>query len=295
MRGRFSAWVMVAGVLLGMSGAGMAAGGSSITEVRGRIERSMLVKGELLLSEEGTVASLQLDREEMLPTAIAGYVRATVLPWRFEPVREQGQPVRAKVPVSLRVVAKQRDDGNFEVALRGVNFIGGGKDDPRGLSCISTTPPRYPREAIDLGVGGTVYLRLRIGRDGKVMQAFAEQVNLKFVSRERDQLKFRQLFSESAIEQALKWSYRTPTEGDLAGRPYWDVWVPADYSFTDRAQPAVRGYGHWQIYVAGPIQRAPWAESAAQTWFSLDALEDGGVYMADGNGGPRLLTPLQGG
>lgn len=292
MRGRFSAWLMVAGLLLGMSGAGMAAGGSSITEVRERVERSMLVKGELLLSEEGTVASLQLDEEEALPPAIVDYVRSTVLPWQFEPVREQGQPVRAKVPVSLRVVAKQRDDGNFDVVLRGVNFIGNGKGDPRRLSSDGMNPPRFPRDAFFAGASGSVYLRVRVGRDGKVTQAFAEQVNLKFISRERDQQKFRQVFARTATAQALKWSFRTPTEGEYAGRPYWDIWVPVDYSIGDGAGA---GYGHWQIYVAGPIERAPWAESAAQTWFSLDALEDGGVYMADGNSGPRLLTPLQGG
>ncbi len=287
--------MVVAGLMLGVPGVGMAIGGSSITEVRGRVERSMLVSGELLLSEEGTVVSIRLDKEEALPVAITDYLRATMLPWRFEPVREQARPVRAKVPVSLRVVAKQRDDDSFEVSLRGVNFIGSGKDDPRYLACTSTTPPRYPREAIDAGVGGSVYLRLRVGRDGKVTQAFAEQVNLKFVSREREQQKFRQLFAESAIEQALKWSYRTPTEGELADRPYWDVWLPVDYSFSDRRGTPVDSYGRWQVYVAGPIQRAPWAESATQTWFSLDALDDGRVYMADGNSGPQLLTPLQGG
>jgi len=42
--------------------------------------------------------------------------------WRFEPVLLDGKPVAAKAPMSMRVVASKRDDGNYNIGIRSAYF-----------------------------------------------------------------------------------------------------------------------------------------------------------------------------
>ncbi len=267
----------------------------SASMVRKQVESSMLVGGEVDIERDGSVSALTIEREDKLPDVVVKFVRANAMQWKFEPIVRDGQAVGARAPMNLRVVATQLDGGGYQLALRGVSFQRYDSTDPYGIASIEMKPPSYPEQAIRSGAGGSVYLVLKVGRDGKVEDAIAEQVNLRVVGKEAEMQRLRGLFARSALAAAGKWTFRVPSQGREAQAPYWSIRVPISYTL---ASWPVRGtlddYGRWISYVPGPRARAPWSEESDASGFSPDTLADGGVYMADGRS-PRLLTPLQGG
>ena len=284
MRHLAGALLVIAGLsVLAPVGAAGEKKSHGVSSVRQQVESSMLVKGDLSIEADGSVSKLQLEQEEKLPTAAARLVREAVAGWRFEPT---GSKETLVTPMSLRVVARKLDDDRYEISMQSVSFQRLDTEDPGSVASIDMTPPRYPREAIGAGASGDVYLLLKVGRDGRVEDAFAEQVNLRFLSNEGTQRRFRQVFADSSIAMARRWTFRVPSVGARASQPFWVVRVPVSYSL-DR----VAGYGAWVAYVRGPRERSPWYEGADEAGFSPDALAGGGVYMAD-HDGPHLLTPL---
>lgn len=279
--------------LLAVAKDGDAGTGGGIRSVRERIESSMLVSGNVSIETDGSVSALQLDKEEDLPAGVVSLVRGAAMKWRFEPILRDGVAVRALAPMSLRVVARKLGDGGYEISLRGINFTRvDGEDDPHNIARIEMKPPRYPEQAFRTGVTGTVYLLVKVGRDGKVEDAFAEQVNLTMLSREREQKWARDLLAQSALAGARKWRFRVPSQGAEAAQPFWNLRVPVSYALDDGANEG-QDRGRWVSYVAGPRERAPWRDEAEQVGFSPDAVVDGSINLVD-NRGPRLLTPLQG-
>jgi hypothetical protein len=139
-----------------------------------------------------------------------------------------------------------------------------------------------------VGAAGTAYLVLKIGRDGRVADAVAEQVNLRVVASEKNMARLRKLFAGAALAGAKKWTFNPPTIGEEADDPYWSVRVPVAF-FTDHLQ--LPKDTEWHSYVPGPRNPIPWRSE--QPTDSPDALAAGGVYPLDNNG-PRLLTPLGG-
>lgn len=267
-------------------------GNGGVAAVRERIESSMVVRGDVSIEIDGSVSAVQLDKEDKLPVGVVKMVREAGLQWRFEPVIKDGVPVPALAPMSVRVIARKLDGERYEISLRGVNFARFDVDDPQNIARIEMKPPRYPEQAYRSGVSGSVYLLLKVGRDGKVQDAFAEQVNLTFLSRESDQRRARELLAKSAVAGARQWSFRVPTQGSEAAQPFWNVRVPVSYSL-DKGGAEGNEQGRWVSYVPGPRERAPWRDDSEQPGFSPDALADGSVNLVDNNG-PRLLTPLQG-
>jgi hypothetical protein len=285
----------ITGVLLLSTPLLASAAGYGPAAVRKQVESSMLVRGEVQIETDGTVSAVTLHREEKLPEGVVTLVRDAALQWRFEPIVVDGAVVKAIAPMSLRVTARKVEDDSYEIALRGVNFQRYDSKDPQNVASLDMPPPSYPEQAWRTGASGDVYLLVRVGRDGKVEDAFAEQVNLGFISGATEQRRFRDLFARNAVTAAKRWTFRTPTMGETASQPYWNIRVPVSYRLSTGPVPREDdGYGRWNSYVAGPRESAPWRDDAQEAHFSPDTLPDGGVYMAD-NKGPRLLTPLQGG
>ena len=292
MRQVFAAMAFGALLLTTMPVPASAANGGGIAAVRERIESSMVIRGEVSIETDGSVSAVQLAKEDKLPVGVVSMVRDAGLKWRFEPVLRDGVAVRAVAPMSLRVIARKLDGDRYEISLRGINFARLDADDPENIARISLKPPRYPEQAFRAGVSGSVYLLVKVGRDGKVEDAFAEQVNLTFLSRENDQRRARELLAKSAMAGARQWTFRVPTQGPGAAQPFWNVRVPVSYSL-DNGGAEGQEQGRWVSYVPGPRERAPWREDSEQLGFSPDALADGSVNLVDNNG-PQLLTPLQG-
>ena len=214
--------------------------------------------------------------------------------WRFDPVLVDGKPVRARTRMSVRVILNRKDEGTYQLRIGGATF--GDETGVEGEAVTVAgrlTPPKYPANAYMSGIQGTVYLVLKIDRDGRVAEAVEEQVNLTVLGSDRQMEQGRALLARAARTAAKKWRYDVPVRGPLAGRDHWSVRVPVSFALCDgssecrrRTEPA---YGSWETYIPGPKHRVPWITDE-ESRAGSDAMVAGRVYPVDG--GPRLLTPL---
>ncbi len=272
---------------------GAASAAPGIKEIRKQTEASMLVTGWVIIEADGTVGQLDIDQREKLPEAVAELIEKASGGWKFEPVVMDGNPQRGKARMSLRVVANRLEDGNYRVVLTGGHF--GDEADPEKLRHradsvrgIQMTPPRFPKNAVRMGTRGSVYLVIKVERDGSVGDAIAEQVNLGTVGNERQMRQMRKWLSEAALTAARRWRFKPPAEGDAVNAPFWQLRVPVDFILWGEKTP---GYGEWRAYIPGPRQSAPWMESQDDA-YAPDALAAGEIYEIGKS--RRLLTPLSG-
>lgn len=253
--------------------------------VRKQIEASMLVTGTIEVDPEGRVERFQFDQSEKLPSGVIGLLQRAIPDWRFEPVLVDGKAVRTGTDFSARVIGRKANETSYEISIGGVAFGGrSGKPSERPQS-LSLTPPAYPTIAAQAGVAGNVYLLVRVDRDGRVTDAFAEQVNLKIVSDENTMERWRDVLTRAAIRATPRWRFQLPTEGPDARKEDWVVRVPVMFNL-DRPKP----YGSWDAYVRGPRQRNPWHEDNEGLAFAPDALPDGQPYPI--GSGLKMTTPL---
>lgn len=260
-----------------------AATASEPAAVRNQVESTLLVKGMIDLDANGRVDGYTLERQETLPPGIIALFARVVPQWRFEPVQIGGKASATRESMSLRLVAKKLDNGNFRAEIRGAHF---GQARPgESVSGANFSPPNYPEAAAKSGVGGIAYLVLKIARDGRVEDAVAEQVNLRVIDGKREMKLWRELLARAALQAATRWTFKPPTAGEEVGAKYWSVRVPVDFI---AGQHKIKDH-EWQAYVPGPRQAIPWiADSSALP--AADALAAGGVYPL--NSAPRLLTSL---
>jgi len=282
------------GLLLALIGASAFA--KKPAEIPEQAELSMLVTGMVLVEPDGSVSGWEIDQREKLPGFVVNLVENSAPVWRFEPVLLDGRPRKAKALMSLRVVANRLDDGNYRVAIQSGYF---GKDaisDPKErwrqtpsdeIRSLKQTPPGYPMDALERGVQGTVYLVVRVNRQGAVDDVAVEQVDLRVIGTERQMNAMRNTLAKPALVAARKWRFEVPTTGESANDEYWSVRVPVDYLFAGEKQK----YGEWQAYIPGPRQKVPWVEEDPDSGESPDAMVAGGVYEV--GKGLKLLTPLQ--
>lgn len=263
--------------------------------VRKQIEGSMLVTGSILIEKDGSVSGLEVDQRDKLPPAVAKLVEGSGPSWKFEPVLVDGVARRAKARMSLLAVARKLETGDYEIAIRSGHFGEEAmspeerQEGPDSIRPLKLKPPSYPQAAGEKGVQGTVYLVVKVGRQGTVEEVIAEQVNLRFVTSEAEMTRMRNVLAKSAITGAMKWTFQPPTTGESATAEFWSVRVPVDYSFRGTRQPK---YGEWQAYIPGPRQSIPWDKDLGQGE-SPEAMVAGEVYEV--GKGLRLLTPLQSG
>lgn len=257
---------------------------SGPAEVRKQIESTLLVKGTIDMDAQGRVERYSIEHRETLPPSIVGLIARVVPQWRFEPVQVDGRASAARTNMSLRLVAKKLDSGDFTVEIRGAQFYAAQPEARFGKGRLA--PPHYPEDAAFAGVGGTAYIVLKVARDGRVEEAIAEQVNLRIVASERDMARFRKMFADAALKAAKRWTFTPPTVGEGVDEPFWSARVPVDFIAPNRRE--VKDH-EWNAYVPGPRQAIPWIAHS----FGLpaaDALAAGGVYPL--NAGPRLLSAL---
>ena len=266
------------------------AGARGAAAVRKQAESSLRVSGEIVLRPDGSVLSHTLDPQAPLGEPLSRFVGDAVGNWRFKPVLVDGKPATVKVPMSLRLVAKPADDGKINVSIASTHF--GSKDDvpatdnPRS---VQMNPPRFPKNALYMGGKGTVYLVVQIGRDGKVANVDAEQVNLRVAGTENQMAMLRKQFTMAAVNTARGWTFDIPTTGETANDKHWLVRVPVEFVLTGPGEKKSNKSG-WDTYIPGPRNIAmPWAQEQLRTAGSPDALPDAGIYPL--REGAELLTP----
>lgn len=278
-----------------LSGMAMADGSSA---VRKSVQATMLVSGTVEVAADGSVTHYTLDHPEELPKVVTGLLAQAVPAWRFKPVVVDGKPAAAKAPMSLRVVAKPQGNGNYSVSVVAVWFGDGAKNQSETsaetISYKTRVQPVYPRDAADRQVSGTVYVLLKVGRDGNVADAVAEQVNLRVVPSSNSEMVWCQrVLADAALYAMKRDRFNLPTVGKDVNRPFWVARVPVTFTLNGDTRVAVReaAYGHWQAYVPGPVQRPDWASGRGSSG-NADAVPEGGALLADTS--LDLLTPLGG-
>lgn len=152
------------------------AGTAGAEDVRKTAEASMLVTGSVEVNPDGSLHGYTLDHPEKLPPEVLGVIGKSMPTWEFKLSGPTRQVVKASM--NLRVVAKPAGDGQYMVTVAGTSFGDAGENTPK-ITSKDRIHPVYPRMAIESRVSGTVYLLMRIGRDGTVQDAIAEQVNLE--------------------------------------------------------------------------------------------------------------------
>jgi TonB family protein len=265
------------------------AGAAGAQDVRKTAEAGMVVTGTVEVNPDGTLHGYVLDRPEKLPPVVVEAVGRDVPRWKFTLSGPTAAAV--KTTMSLRVVAKPAGDGNFRVGIAGASF---GPLDSDGAGVTGkdrTAMPHYPPQAIKARVSGTAYLALRVGRDGTVQEAIAEQVNLDQFAAEAAMDRYRKDLADASLEAARKWTFNPPAQGPDANNPYWVVRVPVSFSLHRMGDPIAPPYGRWDVYLPGPRQTAPWIGKALANQ-SPDAMPDG--VLRSGNTGLQLATPLDG-
>jgi TonB family protein len=256
--------------------------------VRKTMENSTLVTGTIDIDTEGKVLAHSLDHAEKLPDFVRRFVAASVAPMRFEPVRVDGKVVKARAKMGLRLVAKQGDNGNYQLRLAGASFGDSSGEAGEHLRSRDLKPPSYPAGAYLSNVTGVVYLVLKVGTQGTVEDVAVEQTNLTALGPERLMEMGRKVLERASLDAARGWRFDVPTTGEEADKPYWSVRVPVDFKLVSR-RGAVSAYGSWDAYYPGPKHHIPWI-SDEENRQRPDAMVAGVAHPV--GSGLKLLTPL---
>lgn len=268
-------------LVLGLALAGLAHAGDPPR----RLEASRLVTGTIDVDAQGAVSGFVVNKRGKLPESVLAYLDSTIPRWRFEPVLVDGKPVAVHGDMSVRLVLRPLEAGQYALSIGGLHFDTDHASKGTRAESIRLTPPDYPADAMRRNGTGEVYLLLKVGREGKVEDAIAEQVNLLSYARTTDAEPVRQLLVEASIKQAIaKWTFRPPTVGEAADDPYWTVRVPVIFRIE-----GFDGTDGWKAYEPGPRRRAPWETPDDPPGFSPDALADGVPHQV-GAGGLRLAS-----
>jgi TonB family protein len=262
-----------------------AAMADDLDAVRRQVELSMVITGSADIEEDGSVSAHRIDNAGRVPENVKALVAQVAPHWKFEPIRVDGKPVKARADMYLRLIARQTGvPDQYRIEIAGATF---GKSEPGAtVSSARMEPPRYPDTAWRLGATGTVYVLVMVGRDGRVRDVAAEQVNLRVIAKEDKLERGRKALADAAMAAARKWTFNPPTNGSDVDADHWIVRVPV--TFLINGGPA--RYGRWEDAIPGPRQVPPWADQERDAATSADAVADGGLFQL--GQGFRLLTPL---
>ncbi len=279
--------------LLLVAGLAFAAGPGA---VRKRIELSMLATGSIVVAPDGSVRSFELDQPEKLPQPVVELVQQAVPGWRFQPVLLDGKPVAAKAKMAMRFVATPSDKDNYQLKIIGASFGDGSEKPSDQIAFKDRSPPAYPMDAARAHAGGTVVLVMRVGRDGQVADAAAEQVNMTSIGSDNELRLWRKVLADASLSKARSWTFTPPTTGPNAMDDFWVVRVPIVFNLNEGGRPKKEEYGQWLAYVPGPKEPIPWMEKLKTANDgrngATDALPEGGLNLV--GSGLTLATPLQG-
>lgn len=290
----------VLGALLGLAllGTSNSADAGSARSNKRLVESSLLVKGNIVITSEGTVQSYTLDDKSALGEGLEKFLDSIITHWRFKPVEVDGKVVTAKAPMSLRLIANQEENGGISVRLAGTWFGSkasppsdkqSGKDAP-DTSAVRRNrlkPPMYPSGALQLGGQGIAYLVMNVDRDGHVQDVDVEKVNLRSLGTDQQMNELRKQFARAAVLAAKQWTFIPPSTGKEANENFWRVRVPVDFRLSGVTEPKP---GQWESYIPDPTIRViPWARNELLAAGSPDALPGDGIYPLQQ--GLQLLNP----
>lgn len=238
----------------------------SVRAVRATVESALRVTGTIEVDAAGTVVAWSLDLPEKLPPEVVTMAAANVPKWTFEPVTLPEGTAASRMRMSMLFVAREMPDGSHRIALRHPSF---NPLDGPWFTVAKRGRRVYPPGAGKYNVTGTAFIALRIDRNGKVVDAMVEQVNLNVVDRERTMEVWRKLLGEAAVRAALTTELNAP---EVLFPPGVDALVARMmFVFATEDAPAP-AYGEWSAYVPGPRAEIPWLGAGDLAATAPDAL-----------------------
>jgi len=264
------------------------AAANDLSAVRQRAEASMLITGTVVVKPDGSVGSYAIDRADKLPPVVIQVIRQNVPDWKFQ--FEDKQAAAVKASMSLRIIARRIDDQHDSVSISAAQFAEEHQAPGETISYKTRAQPVYPQESLDAGATGTVYLLLRVGRDGLVKDAAAQQVNLTVYASDRKMKSLRNDLAKAALKAARRWTFNIPTTGKHVADNYWLASIPVNFSINNMG--IERRYGNWQGYIPGPHELIPWLSDKKLFTQAADAIPDDSIYQI--NQDLQLATPLSG-
>jgi hypothetical protein len=254
-----------------------AVGPAGATNARSSAEASMLVTGTLEINADGTVRGYAIDQPDKLPAPVRDVIQKNVPGWTFKLDPAAAAMVTTKM--SLRIAAHHTDDKNYSITIAGASFGDDASTRDETVSYKTRNPPRYPPAAVNARVSGTVYLLMRVGRDGTVQDVIAEQVNLEQYGSKNEMNLYRNILAAASLDAAKSWTYNLPTRGKDVDAPYWIARVPVQFNLGRAGAPKeFHPYGSWHIYIPGPRQEAPWVTDRTLLSEAPDAVPDGSLH-----------------
>jgi hypothetical protein len=252
------------------------------------LEASMLVSGWIAVAPDGSVQGYTIDQSEKLPQAVINHIQRKVPAWKFR----FDEPAAAiqRVQMHLRIQATPIDDKRYGVAIADASFGNRDGSDTDFISRKDYPSIKYPSQALEAHVSGSVYLVLRVNRQGRVEDVAAEQVNLHTRASEARMRFLREVLADAAIRGVKKWTYNLPTTGKHAADSSWNIIQPVNFTLGPMPR-AEDDYGKWEVYVPGPRQPVPWLNDA-QVDISPDTIPAGSISQTTSS--LHLVTPLAG-
>jgi hypothetical protein len=279
MRRSYLAAFAAAATLAGMS--------AHAADLKDFAEASMLVSGTVEVRPDGSVSGYTLYKEEKLPAPVVDLIKRNVTTWKFELNGQNTAPIREDM--NVRIVARDVDAQHMALRLEGAAFSDGDEPEDSSIRWSHRMSPSYPRFSLDRGMSGIVYVLVRIGRDGKVINAGVEQVNLRrYVPDQTEMARFRKDLADAARKVSTHWTFKTPKSGAEAQAPFWDARIPVDFG-PELGANSGQTYGSWEIFVRGPQEQIEWRQDAPLV-DAPDAVPDGSIQPL--SSGAKLLTPL---
>lgn len=225
----------------------------------------LAVTGKVDIGPDGRVIAHNLD-ETVTPT-VRELIGRALAQWRFEPVLVDGKPVIARTRLHLSLEAKPTSAEAYQLTVRNVWF---------GESWLAEkmSPPRYPDDALRIGLGAKVLLVAKLGANGEVVDVYARQTSLSHPGREKVEQRWRRTFERASIAAAKKWRFKpNATASDKATNSV--VMVPVQFDVGDRS--STKG---WHAFVPGPINDSPWPEEDRRL-ADISGLRDGEAASID--------------
>lgn len=261
----------------GLASAQEPAGVVETGDLRNQVVGSMRLTGTLVVGADGAITAYAIDHSEKVPPEVLRHVARYVPRWRV--VNNSAGNKR----FGVRVTATPRGDGLFALSLVGASIMEKQRPEEEIVADGRLKRPSYPRSLGGIGVSGTVYVAVKVGRDGEVEDFVTEQVNLNFVGTPAEVAQARADFAAHTAAAVRQWKFRLPKVGPYAGQLSLVVRVPVDYIIKRL------GYAEWEYYVPGPRRAVPWVQQ--EDGMALGAGE-AGVPQVLGMG-PRMETSLE--
>jgi len=258
------------------------------SDIRKTAEATMLVTGIIDVAPDGGVYGYTLDRPERIPAPVVDLIKSSVPGWKFQ-FAERVNAIQ-HATMRLRIVAKPVDDRHDTLRISSASFGDADAAATDHVTYKDRHPPRYPQEAIQSRVDGTVFLLMRVNRQGQVQDVAVEQVNLGVYGRDSQMRHFRAVLGDAALDAAKHWTYNLPTTGKHVLDPYWDVRVPVQFNLHMQGT-STDTYGKWEPYIPGPHEWIPWQRNKPMQ-ASSDAIPEGSISSADQ---PMMLMTALGG